>query len=123
MKVRGFVFLLGVLTLALMGCSLPRRSEQDIRKKLLRETPPGTPYQTVLDYVRKQGWPVTEEPRGYEVKRLGSTPAKIVGKRTIKAYLGGYQGMPWKKDVECFWAFDEQDKLIDIFVEKQADAL
>jgi hypothetical protein len=40
-----------------------------------------------------------------------------------RPYLGGYQGIPWKKDVECFWAFDEQDKLIDIFVEKQADAL
>jgi len=25
-------------------------------------------------------------------------------------------------DVDCFWVFDEHNKLIDVFVEKQADA-
>jgi len=123
MKLCALSCLVAALILAMVGCSLPRRSEQSIRKRLLQDTPRGTTYEAVLNYVKKQGWPVTEQPGGYEAKRFGNALPTVVGRRAIKAYLGGYQGLPWRKDVESFWAFDEHDKLIDIFVEKEADAL
>jgi len=75
-----------------------------------------------LDYAKKEGRPVTEEPGGFETRRIAQFPARRVGKRVVKAYLGGYQGVPWRKDVNFYWAFDEHDKLIEVFVEKQADA-
>jgi hypothetical protein len=108
---------------ALISCSsLPRHSEQSIRQRILRDTPLGSTYAVVLDYAKKSGWPVTEESGGFETKRIAQFPARVVGKRVIKAYLGGYQGVPWRKDVNFYWTFDEHDKLIEVFVEKQADA-
>ncbi len=115
-----FSFALG---LALVSCSLPRRSEQSIRQRILRDTPIASSYAAVLDFATKKGWPVNEESGGFETKRIAQFPARVVGNRAIKAYLGGYQGLPWRKDVNFYWAFDEHDKLIDVFVEKQADAL
>ena len=112
------------LGIVLIRCSsLPRRSEQCIRERLLRETPQGSTYSAVLSYAKKQGWPVTEHSRGYETRKSGRSPATVVGKRAIEAYLGSYQGLPWHVDVDVYWAFDEHDKLIDVFVDKQADAL
>ncbi len=112
-----------VMGVALMSCSgLPHRSEQNIRERILRDIGQGSTYASVLDFVKKQGWSVGEQSGGYEIPKFGQTPARVVGKRTIKAYLGGYQGLLWHKDVDCYWAFDNQDKLIDVFVDKQTDA-
>jgi hypothetical protein len=120
-----YALLLFVLAfgLAFTSCSLPRRSESSIREQLLRDAPQGSSYSTILDYVKKRGWSVVEQPTGLETKNIGVQPNRVVGKRVIKAYLGGYRGISWWVDVNCFWAFDEHDKLIDIFIEKQADAL
>ena len=122
---KSYALLLAVfaLGLALMSCSLPRRSEHSIRQRILRETPLGSTYSAVLDYAKKQGWPVTEYSRGYEIQKFGKIPARVVGKRVIEGFLGEYRGLPWTKAVICSWAFDEHNKLMDVFVEKQADAL
>jgi hypothetical protein len=114
-----------VIGVALVSCStsLPRMSEQGIRERILHNTPIGSTYAVVYSYATKEGWSVTEEAGGFETKRIAQFPAKVVGNRVIKAYLGGYQGVPWRKDVNFYWAFDAQDKLIDAFAEKQADAL
>jgi len=123
MKFYAFLLLMLPLGLALTSCTLPRRPDWSIRAHLLRETPKGSTYSTVLNYVKKQGWSVAEQSGGYEIPKFGQVPARVVGKRTIKAYLGGYRGLPWHVDVDCFWAFDDHDKLIDVFVDKEADAL
>lgn len=113
-----------VIGVALTSCSssLSRYSEGGIRERILRDTPQGSTYTVVLNYATKKGWPATEEPRGFETKRVAQSPARVVGKRAIKAYLGGYQGLPWRKDVNVYWVFNERDKLVEVFVEKQADA-
>ena len=116
--------LLSVLAigLALISCcSLPRRSEQSIRQQILRETPQGSAYSAVLNHAKKRRWPVTEQSTGLETKNIGLQPPRVIGKRVIKAYLGHYQGLPWRVDVQCYWAFDENDKLIDVFVIKDRD--
>jgi hypothetical protein len=125
MKLYAFLILvLALLGIALTSCSgLPRRSEQSIRQRILRDTPLGSTYAAVLDYVKKQGWPVTEQSGKYAIPEFAQVPAGVVVKRVIKADLGEYQGLPWRMAVCCYWGFDEHDKLIDVFVEKQADAL
>jgi hypothetical protein len=110
------------LGIVLMSCSLPRRSEQSIRERILRDTSKGSSYSAVWSYAKTHGWPVTEQSTGLETKNIGLQPARVVGKRVIKAYLGHYRGLPWRMDVECYWAFDESDKLIDVFTVKYADA-
>jgi len=116
------LLVLSIGLVILSGCTLPRRSEQSIRQRILRDTPQGSSYSTVLLYAEKQGWTVTEQSSGVETKNLGQFPAQVVGRRAIKAHLGGYQGLPWRIDVVSYWAFDENNKLIEVFVSKQADA-
>lgn len=123
MKFYAFLLLGSALVFTLVSCSLPRRSEQSIRERLLRETPQGSTYSAVLNYAKKKSWPTTEQSTGLETKNIGQFPARVVGKRAIKAYLGHYRGLPWRIDVDCFWVFDENDRLIDIFVSKETDAL
>jgi len=123
MKYSALLLSVLVIGIALVGCrSLPRRSEQNIRQQILRETPQGSTYSAVLNYAEKQGWPVTEQSKGLETKNLGQFPTRVVGERVIIADLGPYQGLPWRIDVRCYWAFDENDKLINTFVCKYADA-
>lgn len=120
------ILLVSVLAIgvALMSCSssLPRRSERSIRERILRDTPLGSAYAIVLDYAKKKGWPVTEQSGKYAIPKFAQVPAGVVVKRVINAKLGEYQGLPWKKAVVCYWGFGEQDKLVDVLIEKQADA-
>jgi len=38
---------------------------------------------------------VVELQEGYTIQKSGQVPARIVGKRAIKANLGEYRGVPW----------------------------
>jgi hypothetical protein len=120
------VLLISVLVIfvALMSCSssLARRSERSIRDRILRDTPLGSTYAVVLDYAKKKRWPVTEQSGKYAIPKFAEVRAGVVIKRVINADLGEYQGLPWKMAVVCYWGFDEHDKLIDVLIEKQADA-
>lgn len=122
MKLHASLLFVLVVGLVIVGCSLPRHSAQSIRQRILSETPVGSSYAAVLDYAKKQGWSVTQRACGYQVPGLGHVPSRVVGKRTIEAYLGGYS-MIFHVDVVCDWAFDNDNRLIDVFVDKQTDAL
>ena len=86
------VLLISVLVIgvALISCSssLPRRSEQNIRQRILRDTPLGSTYAVVLDYAKKKGWPVTEQSGKYAIPKFAQVPAGVVVKRVIRADLG-----------------------------------
>ena len=125
MKLHGLELLVVVVCLALVGCALPRHSEQGIRQQMLSKTPIGSSYAVVLGFAKKKGWPVDEQHQGYVVPEVGKSYAqsKIVGDHLISAYLGGYLVFLGHTDVDCIWVFDDQDKLIDVFVDKQTDSL
>ena len=59
----------------------------------------------------------------FDWKGTNNTLTEIRGTRIIFAYLGGYQGLPWHADVDAYWGFDENGKLIDLNVRKHYDAL
>jgi hypothetical protein len=66
---------------------------------------------------------VEEQSGKYAIPKFAQVPAGVVVKRVINAELGEYQGLPCKKAVVCYWGFDEHDNLVDVLIEKQADAL
>jgi hypothetical protein len=47
----------------------------------------------------------------------------VKGTRVIGAYLGGYQGIPYRVELDAYWGFDESGHLIDLNVRKGVDAL
>ena len=116
---------LALLTIVFLvcGCSLPHRSEQHIRASLLTRTPTGTRYPDVLALVKQQGWLENEVGSGFRMRPTPGAEEVEVGTKCIMSYLGHYRGFPWRMDVRCYYAFDRDDRLLDIFVIKYADAL
>jgi hypothetical protein len=53
---------------------------------------------------------------------FGDNPNNIVGNRSIIVHLGAYKNV-FKTDVNAFFAFDENDILIDIAISKITDSL
>jgi hypothetical protein len=46
-----------------------------------------------------------------------------VGQKHIRAEMGHYHTLPFITSISVFWAFDEEGKLIDIWVWKTVDGL
>jgi len=110
-----------------------RRSSENIRENILRLTPMGTDIHDVIDvikgredwrvrYISFEGgfvrpgppipeWPVTETSAGHSV----------VGEQSIRVFIGSYRA--WYKFflatfADIFWGFDEDGKLIYVYVWK-----
>jgi hypothetical protein len=41
----------------------------------------------------------------------------------VEAYLGHYQGIPWRADVDALWGFDDSGKVMDFQIRKSYDRL
>ena len=109
------------------------RSEESIRKTLLRITPLGTDMEKALKVIkRKVQWNVSyiDYEHGYFAQRwskeaeehyLTTGEPLVIGVMSIEVYLGGYWAF-FITDVTAFWGFDESGKLIDICVAKDTDS-
>lgn|SRR6266540_828856 len=120
------------LTALLVGgcCLVPhrlRRSEANLRASLLKSTPPGSSFSDVWTFAGKRSWLVRGHGTNY-----GITPADVggpraatepVGVKSIHGHLGHYWGCPWRIDVDAYWAFNAEDRLIDVWIWKTPDAL
>lgn len=100
-----------------------RRSESTIEAKLLREAPLGSSTEQVGAMIRRHGWKLS-----YPLANTGfydqrAPRPREVGAKHFRASLGDYQGIPFKANVTAFWGFDENDKLIDLWVWKTWDGL
>jgi len=121
------IFLL-VMTAMVMNPLL--RTESSIRNNLLRITPIGTNRNEVATAINDvEGWsirgffgPVVLHPTLLTPTRSGQHDDRFpsVGVRSIEAHLGTYR-LIIRVDVSAFFAFDENDELIEIFVRKQYD--
>ena len=76
-----------------------------------------------LTPVNRHGWRISElrEDVGYLDQRGRAN--HVVGVRRICTELGSYQGLPFRTDVTVLWGFDQQGKLIDLWVWKEQDGL
>ena len=105
--------------------SNPLRYPADhIRKGLLREHPLGSRSADVQAWLDAQQWRdrAHHEQVGLYWQDPGRRP-EVIGSKSLAAHLGHYQGFPWRVNVEAFWAFDDQDRLIEVKVRKSADSL
>jgi hypothetical protein len=108
-----------------------RAHRPEIRAVLLRHTPIGSSVTSVLEFVSKQ-----LQRTGDAVVAVENQPAtgpaaegsRQCGVKRIRVYLGQYYDHPevvffsaplmMQKEVSAQWAFDQHDRLIEIFVDK-----
>jgi len=100
-----------------------RRSEEHLREALLTETPLGAEFDEVRLLLNARGW---LDDRHHEhigfLKQVPGRKTEVVGLRSLRAHLGHYRA-PYRTDVTAFWGFDEEGKLVDIWVWKTTDSI
>ena len=103
-----------------VSCTLNplRKSEEDIRTAILEITPIGMSINDTLSAIENKGWisDGINHLRGVssvEIQALNET----VGSKSIKANVGEYT-IFFETRVLVWWAFDEDSKLLDVFVRK-----
>ena len=100
------------------------KPEAKIRETILEFTPLGMSMDEVINMIESnKKWKIDfiNYDFGYVSHDSGLNPT-VIGKKTINAYIGSYVDF-WKVYVNATWAFDENSKLIDVFVEKSKAAL
>ena len=102
-----------------------RKSEEDIRERLLSNVPIGTHIDDVNTYIAKnKKWSIVSEfygldDTGYE----GGTDVSLEkGEKGILVDLGSY-GFIFRATAEAYLTFDASGNLTDVKVEKHTDAI
>ena len=125
---RKFLIPLTVLALLLACCSAARplcRSEASIRASLLKRTPLGSTYKHVQTFRKNQQWPGTSYKLPSDLRTSAGQPQIDPAHTWITAHLGTERLSfpPFATDVFAYWEFDTNNLLIQIWVDKETDAL
>jgi hypothetical protein len=116
------------LLVGLCSCSLLRfRSEAGIQASILEKTPVGSSKESVEQYFHC---------RGYEPFAYGTSPDKhvrsdwsvVVGASSVSRvqlgwYFATFPGFPLITNVYASWEFTPDDRLLGVYVKKEADGL
>jgi len=137
-KLLAIVLLMRVMAAAFGGANESkvvvdlRAHRAEIRQALLRYTPIGSKVSEVLKFVAAQ-----LVPSGSALPKIENGPATGPaadgshrrGVKTMRVYLGQYYDHPevvfltvpliMRKEVTAQWAFDERNRLVDVFVDKE----
>jgi hypothetical protein len=113
------------LCLALLGCSRGvslRGSEASIKKRMEQLTPIGSSYEAALGKLtQKFGRVQANERTGFLLQE--GAHQEVVGVKSIRVHLGSYYHFPLgSTSVDAFWGFDDQGKLIKVWIWKTTDA-
>ncbi len=117
-------------TVIVMMLNPLRRSEEQIRKNMLKLTPIGTSMVNVIKVIESnEEWEVqyTFEHgyffmHGRPSRHTPQDDDPVVGEKSMEVHLGEYRVI-FVTDVSVFYAFDETSKLIDIAVLKEVDSM
>ena len=132
------IFFVSLLFIFAYMISNPLRwPEAIIKTKLLLDNPLGTSMTEVSSYIKKKGWAIrhVDEKQGFFfqkkpcdlnngaklVRNMFGYDDCIVGSKSIRASLGNYWAI-FITNVTVFWGFNEEEKLIDVWVWKTNDA-
>ena len=127
-------FILYIVIVAVFGmlASNPLRwSTESISNHVQRRIPLGTDINEVVRKLEKHWKWKIREINDYGVQMIRGKPYHgftkdrdtLFGEKSIEIYLGGYQDLPFRKNVCAFLIFDENDKLIEVAVYKVSDSL
>src|SRR5262249_47782708 len=119
-----------VAVLGLFGCCLGTcvpmmREPEEVRARILKDTPLGSSFGDVKALAEERGW---LDSRYQREEFGGSLPVTKKGKTIGSRSLRGSLGAPswWGRSPVCFvvyWAFDDEGWLIEVVVKKKIDAL
>ena len=122
-------FLAIVFIVAVIPLFNPLRWPQEcIKNGILKLTPIGTSMEDVIKIIESK-WEndsISYYDEGYR-KPGPPDPSDIgrgtiVGEKSIEVFIGEYRNV-FATCVSVFWVFDENSELIEIFVEKDTDAI
>ncbi len=102
-----------------------RKSREQITENILKLTPIGTSMEDVIHVIesnKKWEWSGHINPNGFLKQPPPPEPRTTVGSRSIKVFAGDYRNI-FVTSVTVFWGFDENSKLIDVWVWKDTDGL
>jgi hypothetical protein len=94
-----------------------------VRAWLLRRAPLGSSPEQVDALIAAHRWSRHYDWHGTPSHSSEEFYPAVKGSRIIGAQLGGYQGIPFRADLDAYWGFDESGHLIDLNVRKMVDAL
>ncbi len=86
-----------------------RRSDDTIKRRLRKITPMGSTFEDVTAVAKNHGW--------YTPRLYG------LGTNNITGDLGSYQGFPFTITVIAVWQFDSGNRLTNIRILRDQDAL
>jgi hypothetical protein len=98
-------------------------SENNLKLWGLKNEPLGSSPADVEAFMIRQGWKVNYHWQGIPTKMSETFYPGVKGSKIVGAYVGHYQGVPWRIDIDTYWGFDNQGRLIDLRFRKGADAL
>ena len=102
-----------------------RYSQSKIQELLLKEFPIGTQDEIIISALNKKGIKYNHY-KNMGFLKQEPPKDKVVGMQSIRAYLGRYRSFPIPfitASVVAYFGFNEQGKLIDIWVWKTYDSL
>jgi hypothetical protein len=101
-----------------------RKNVRTLRMEMLMETPIGMSLNEVEKTVKEMSWPTTVSlTAGFHKQERNDN--SVVGVKSIRAEAGTYWAIPpipIRTGVTYFWGFDDNGKLIDVWVWKTTDA-
>jgi len=120
------VFVIVLVVISFLSAS-PRLPSNILRRRLLCSTPMGTSMTDVRKFLVEKRLIIN--PNGelnggipYSWAKMKPHP-KRVSSKCVYTTLGWYTGIPFRVGVQVFWGFDDQSRLVDIWVRKGYDGL
>jgi hypothetical protein len=131
MKHKSTFWMLGILGIIILTCiailSNPfRGSETYIRHWLLKKAPLGSSVEEVKSMISKNGWTLDFERQGTPTAVSEKQYPGVKGEHIIGVlHLDHHHGfpIPLDVDIDAYWGFDTQGRLIDLNVRKMTDSL
>jgi hypothetical protein len=103
-----------------------RGSEQHIHDWLLKRAPLGSSIEDVKSMISKNGWKLDYDWKGTPSAVSEKQYPGVQGEHIIGVlHLDHHHGfpIPLNVDIDVYWGFDSQDRLIDLNVRKMTDSL
>ena len=117
-----FLIIVGILTLVILLNPL-RKSEDKIKEDILTLTPIGASMEEVIKTISNtKKWEMVGINLTHPSEYTDLSLDQIIGSKSIKAHIGRYYS-PFVTDVEVYWGFDEEDKLIEVGIRITVDTL
>ena len=110
--------LVATTTISVAGNPL-RKSDRAVHRYLLENVPVGSTLETLKAVAAQKGWRINSTWDGYTEH---SDWGGIDGHTVAWVYLGGYRNF-FQTDLDSFWAFDEDGKLVDVVTRRMTDSL